>query len=128
MSMKNFAAILTVAAVGLGGISTGSADHGRLSGDQIKTLLGGAKGRGENFNGGDYVIRYGADGSLKFDDVESGASDTGKWTIEGDEYCSQWNRRNAGKKNCSTLRHTSGRKYLFVNSHDDRQIKVSISK
>ena len=126
MLRKIFTTTITAAAIGLVGVLNASADHGQLSGDEIKTVVNGATAKGKSRRGGEIIFQIRDDGSLRLDNLDSGFSDTGKWTVEDDSLCTQWNKINQGKKGCSTVRHLSGDKYLFI--RPNRRNSYTITK
>ena len=113
MLMKISATIITAAAIGLFGMSNAVADHGEITGDEIKKVVSGATATGITGRGRNFATKIGNDGSLKVNIAETGFSDTGKWTGEGDNYCSQFIKIRKGTKRCVTVRHLNGNKYLF---------------
>lgn len=103
-----------------------SADHGQLTGDDIKKVFSDVVVQGSTSRGKMFEQRLGGDGSLKVDVLASGYSDTGKWTIEGNAYCSQWDKLRYGKKSCYNIRHLNGDKYLFkgLNGAQTNSLKI----
>jgi len=102
------------------------ADHGELSAGDIKNTVVDAKLEGRDSQNRLVEIVVQEDGSLELDVPEKNLSDTGKWTLEGSQFCSEWKKVRRGKKNCSIVRHLNGNKYLFKS--EDRQNSYNITK
>ena len=103
------------------------ADHGQLSGDQIKTTLAGATGKGESRSGKPYKARFAEDGTVKFSMDDNSYQDRGKWTVEGDIYCAQWEKIRKGAKACFHVKHRAGVKYFFegIDGANDNEVVIS---
>ena len=127
MLVKIFAAIAISTTFGLVAISNASAEHGFLSGDQIKKLRSGSTNQGRLSSGLNFKVRTGEDGSQTFE-AENGFSDVGKWWIEEDRWCTQWSKIRKGKKACSTWKHISGNKYVWKNTDGSNSGTAKISK
>jgi hypothetical protein len=70
----------------------------QLSGAQIQELIGGDTATGFTPNGATYRLKYYADGRLRFCLTLENFTDSGKWTVEGYQYCAQWETIREGKK------------------------------
>lgn len=127
MLKKVLATTITAAAIGLFGVSNASADHGNLSGKQVKQLISGATAEGKTDRGGNFETRYLENGTVTIE-VDNGFSDSGKWNVEGDHYCAQTKKLRKGKKACWTIRHLKGDKYLFKGVDGARNVTASITK
>jgi hypothetical protein len=127
MLVKVFTIITIATSVSLFGASNAVADHGNLSGEQVKQLLAGAKANGKTGRGDKFETQYAANGNVTIE-VSNGFSDSGKWSVEGDHYCAQTQKLRDGKKACWTLRHLNGDNYLFKGVNGARSIKGTITK
>ena len=124
---KIFAVIIAAAVIGMFGVSDVKAEHDQLTGDQIKQLVSGATATND-YDGREVVSHLGGDGSIQLDILEIGFSDTGKWTIEGDRYCSQFTKVRYGKKACFIFKHITGDKYIMINTSDNQKTPTTFSK
>ncbi len=80
----------------------------KLSGNAVKTVLTGAR---VYWRGGAVQSDYKAGGVLR-SAHSSGRSDSGKWWVEGDNYCRQYQRWGHGKKRCWSV-FLNGQKIRF---------------
>ena len=103
------------------------ADHGQLSGDQIKTTLAGATAKGESRSGKPYKVRFAEDDTMKFLMDDNSYQDRGKWSVEGNQYCAQWEKIRKGAKACWHVKHRAGVKYFFegIDGANDNDIVIS---
>lgn len=92
--------IVAAALLGLT-LSSAWADHGsRLSGEQIKEKLSGARVYLTTSRGSLMQVDYAKSGKLSAA-VEGGYfSDVGKWWIDGDTYCANWQKIRNGETKC----------------------------
>ena len=127
MLQRTFVPIAAAGAIALIGISSALADHGELTGDQIRQTLAGAKVQLINDNGVKFDMRFEADGSAKMTG-DNRFSDTGTWNIDGDRYCAQWNRFRDGEKACWTVKHLKNGDYRFQGSKEEAAVTATISK
>ena len=118
---------IAAAAIALIGTSSASADHGELTGDQIRQTLAKAKVQLINDNGVKFDMRFEADGSAKMTG-DNRFSDTGAWSIDGDRYCAQWKRFRDGGKACWAVKHLKNDDYRFQESRVAAAVKATISK
>jgi len=105
--------------------SAAQADHGQLSADQLNELIPGATLYGTSTRGAAYVLKYASDGSMT---VQVGAnfSDSGRWTIEDDTICAQWQKIRDGEKACWEVFHDSGDAYDYegIDGADDTEVRI----
>ncbi len=104
------------------------ADHGQLSGDQIKATLTNAKAKAETSSGKPYRVRYAEDGTVTFSLDDNSYADRGKWTVEGNQYCAQWEKIRKGAKACWHIKHSAGVKYVFEGIDGAPDNEAAISK
>ena len=80
-------------------MASAEAAEKKLAGSEITALYSGANTHGSTpSGGGTYHASYKADGTMS---LQSGSyADTGKWSVEGDHYCSQWAKSRDGAKLC----------------------------
>ena len=99
-----------------------------LTGPEITALLSDATTKGRARGGKTRTMKTAADGgmTLQMDDYSN--SDTGKWWIEGDVYCSQWRKLRDGAKGCWDVTPAGGDEYDFVGRDGMRDLTVRISK
>jgi len=104
------------------------ADHGQLSGEQIKTTLTNAKAKAETSSGKPYRVRFAEDGTVKFSLDDNSYADRGRWTVEGNQYCAQWEKIRKGAKACWHIKHSAGVKYVFKGIDGAPDLEAVISK
>lgn len=77
-----------------------------LAGDELKTLI---SGKNIKFSDGSGVATYKADGKYEFFNMNIGATRRGKWIINGDRVCVDFDD---GQKRCDQYIKESGSMYL----------------
>ena len=105
-SFRMICAAIMVGAAGLAG-SSGPAAAERLTGKQIKALLSGktivywgkVSGTTRFTRGGSATYRF-----------SSGKSETGRWWVSGNKYCSQYRKLRKGKASCTSITAIGGGK------------------
>jgi hypothetical protein len=78
----------------------------RLTGDEIRALIADNQMTAVNSRGQKYTETYKADGT--FSAISEGSSggtvaDDGRWTVEGDRFCKQYDNWQDGRKRCAPL-------------------------
>ncbi len=89
------------------------AEGRRVSGDELQSFFSGSATRSVSETGIDVFMEWSADGSLAGtaglgarEGIMAGSfsegayADTGKWWIEGDQMCWQWNEWDSGARDC----------------------------
>ena len=104
------------------------ADHGHLSGDEIKTTLVGAKLKGESSSGKPYRVRYREDGTVSMSMEDNSFADKGKWWVDGTQYCAQWKKIRKGASACWHVEHRAGVKYFFEGIDGAIDIEAVVTK
>ena len=81
-----------IASVIAGFAAPAPAAEKKISGAELKVLLDNATMRGTTSSGsGKYTTKYLPNGTMSVT-TNSGYTDSGTWVIEGDRYCSQWQK------------------------------------
>ena len=127
MLQRTFVPIAAAGAIALIGISSALADHGELTGDQIRQTLAGAKVQFTNNKGVTFEMRFEEDGSANMTG-DNRFSDTGTWKLDGDRYCAQWKRFRKGKQACWSVKHMKGDNYLYHQGGQAAAVKATVSK
>jgi len=84
--------------------------HQALKGDKIRNLLSGNTIEG-TYERGTYIIYFSPDGTQY--GKTSSTRDKGKWWIEGDKYCRQWNKWSDHHVKCRKF-YIVGEKLIWV--------------
>ena len=127
MNVPTKLAIGLGAALALAAVSPAVADHGDLSGDQIKQLLSGATSKLRTDRGANVEVQYAASGNVSVNS-DTGFSDSGKWSVEGDNYCAEMTKIRNGRKGCWEVRHLNGNDYLFKGLNGTQDVKANITQ
>ena len=110
--------IFVFVAIGVG-ISGGVfADEKRLIGAEIKTQFSGLTITGQTSSGLDFWITFNPDGTVNYKN-ENNWLDEGKWWVEKDMYCREWDKISDGAKLCYIIKKPDNTKYE-VYTADDR--------
>ena len=104
-------------------VHDGLAAEQQLNAASIKSTLPGARMYARN---GTVLVDWKADGTLLGSTVR-GVSDSGKWWVEGDLYCRQWQSWGDGKKACWTL-YLDGDKLRFFSSETKKSETTKLVK
>lgn len=73
----------------------------RLSSEELMTLFSGHTHRGETAEGTHFTVEYQADGDMY---GRSGKwTDSGNWSLEGDQFCRRFSSWRDGEKHCFTI-------------------------
>ncbi len=99
-----------------------------LTGPEIEELLSGATLKARARNGRTYTVKYTAEGAAKFQMDDYSFSDKGRWSIDGDASCSQWEEIRDGAKACWSVIHRGDDDYLFRPMDGGREVKASVTK
>lgn len=104
------------------------ASHDRpLTGEEIKELLDGAVMAGVTSRGArDYTVHYRANGTAEFLMPHNNKRDSGKWTVQGHQYCRQWNWLDQGRHRCFNMYHEGGDTYIWENPENREQTKGNL--
>lgn len=82
----------------------------KLESAELNSLIPGARVKGKMAVGGSkFSIFYDPSGRLQ--GKSGGRSDAGKWELEDDLICFQWNNWREGKRHCVNLYHQEGNRY-----------------
>lgn len=83
-----------------------------LSGNALKDLVTGKRIYLQTPFGGEFPLRYNADGTVKGDGTALGLGkflapkETGKWWVKGDNLCQKWPTWYKGRTTCFTIEKT----------------------
>lgn len=98
------------------------ADHGTLSGDQIREVMVGNTATGVSSRSGRrWYGDYSPDGTYVLRVPEADWSTNGTWRIDGDLWCTERPQRS---ERCKNIEHVSGDDYQAV---DDRRETLNFS-
>lgn len=82
-------------------------DSRALKGDEVRALYSGNEMTGANGRGQKFKENYRADGTFRAESTKTNGdcciSDGGRWWIEGDKVCKQYDNWRGGKKSCNTI-------------------------
>lgn len=87
-------------------LSVHAQDAKRLTADEIRTLIADNQMTATNSRGQKYTETYKADGTFSAVSESSGGgtiADDGRWTVEGDRFCKQYDNWQGGKKRCTPI-------------------------
>ena len=78
-----------------------------LSGDEVRALYSGNEMTATNSRGQEFTEQYKADGTFTASSTRTDGtcciSDTGRWSIEGDKFCRQYDNWRGGRKTCGLI-------------------------
>lgn len=98
--MRYLAIALTIVGMAM---STAWAEGKKLNGKEITENLAGSRVYLTTSRGSLMLVDYSKSGGLKAE-VEGGYfSDTGKWWVKGDTYCSKWEKIRNGATGCAEI-------------------------
>jgi hypothetical protein len=99
-----------------------------LKGAEIRALLSDAKLKARAKNGRTYTIRYLADGTATLQMDDYSFADKGRWSVEGDASCSQWEKIRDGAKGCWDVFSRGGDDYFFRGRDGMRDVKAEVTR
>ncbi|MCP4330894.1 MAG: hypothetical protein GY791_21105 [Alphaproteobacteria bacterium] len=122
-------ATMMVIAVGLAFLLVGprgaNAEDRVLTAVEIEAVLDGATAHGTGSRGAPYQVRYGDGGAMSLT-TNSGFTDSGEWSLDGDLYCAQWQKVRDGDKGCWKVVQKDDRNFRFegVDGMDDHELLI----
>ena len=78
-----------------------STEGQRLSSEEIATSVSDQKLEARTANGREIIVTFDPDGTMA--GRMEGSRDRGKWWVENDQFCRQWNNWRDRKENCYTV-------------------------
>lgn len=126
--MRRVNVVLLVSALAIVCAGPAIAEPDALSGDAIRAAVSGATASGTTNSGKAYHVRYLDDGTTRLSMDDNSFIDRGKWMVEGDRFCGQWNKIRKGAKGCWYLIHQQGDRYLFKGIDGMADIDARLSK
>ena len=92
--------------------------YSRLTGEKLLDFIADStvSGLSENFPGWRYQIYRAPNGRQRGTSTNGGenSKDSGKWTVDGDTFCSKWRKWGKGKKTCMHMYTGATDDYYFI--------------
>ena len=104
-ALSAFALVLLVVELAMAG-TLDSAEGERLSSEEITALIPNNTLDGRTATGQKIIVKFKASGTMK--GRMGGHRDHGKWRVENDQFCRQWNNWVGGKETCYVMLNDEG--------------------
>lgn len=107
--MLNRTRLMTSAAVlaALFSFPVHAQDAKRLTADEVRALYAGNEMTATNTRGQEFTEQYKSDGSFDATSTKTDGTcciaDSGRWSVEGDKFCRQYDNWRGGRKTCGYI-------------------------